>query len=146
MRMSFAAVVRPVIDRLHVSVRFAARPALREAYAEAGLARPGFETNLYYGLLARPISAQALADALVYQGVDGSFELESGLARHEAGVWHLTERGRTMAEAHCPRGPSGWRSKRRRTVSMHRCTRCSTHERLELLGGLGALADGLSRS
>lgn len=98
--MMFAAVVRPVIDRLHVSVRHGARPALREAYAGLGLERPGFETNLYYGLLARPMSAEALADALAYAGTDGSYELEHGLVRRdEDGAWHLTDLGRTAAEA-----------------------------------------------
>jgi hypothetical protein len=98
--MMFAAAIRPVIDRVHVSVRLAARPGLRAVYTELGLDRPGFETDLYYGLLERPVSARALADALVYQGVDGTYELECGLARRdEAGAWHLTERGRAAAEA-----------------------------------------------
>jgi hypothetical protein len=45
--MNFAAVVRPVIDRVFVSMLAAAGPVMREAYGALGLAGPGMETRLY---------------------------------------------------------------------------------------------------
>jgi len=63
--MSYAGLVRPVIDRVHMSVRAAALPRLRPLYDRWGR-EPGFETSLYAGLLARPMSASAFAAASVY--------------------------------------------------------------------------------
>ena len=55
--MSYAALIRPVIDRIHVSLRRAARAGVRELYASRGLA-PGHERLV---LLA---SLRALNDGL----------------------------------------------------------------------------------
>ncbi len=97
--MSYAALIRPVVDRVYLSVRVAARPALREAYARFGVGR-GFESSFYFGLLARPLSAAAFAAATTYSGSDMTVEVEQGTAwRDEAGDWHLTERGRQVAAA-----------------------------------------------
>lgn len=97
--MSYAALIRPVLDRVYLSVRVAARPALREAYARLGV-RPGFESSFYFGLLARPLSAAAFAAATTYAGADMTVEVEQGTARRDAaGDWHLTELGREAAES-----------------------------------------------
>lgn len=97
--MSYAASIRPVLDRVYLSVRVAARPALREAYAALGV-RPGFESSFYFGLLARPLPAAAFAAATTYSGSDMTAEVEQGTAwRDEAGDWHLTELGREAATA-----------------------------------------------
>ncbi|MGN9808375.1 hypothetical protein ACTMSW_03320 [Micromonospora sp. BQ11] len=97
--MSYAAMIRPVVDRVYVGARDAARPALEAYYAERGL-RPGFEASFPFGLLARPMRAEALADALVYTSGDMTHEREQGVATVDAdGAWHLTPLGRELALA-----------------------------------------------
>ncbi|GAA0984428.1 hypothetical protein GCM10009551_032630 [Nocardiopsis tropica] len=63
--MSYAGLVRPVIDRVHMGVRALALPRLLPLYERWGR-DPGFETSLYAGLLARPMGAAAFAAASVY--------------------------------------------------------------------------------
>ncbi|MEU8298143.1 hypothetical protein AB0C04_12775 [Micromonospora sp. NPDC048909] len=97
--MSYAGLIRPVIDRVHVGVRAAARPRVQAYYAGRGL-RPGFESSFNFGLLARPMPADALADALVYTSGDMTDELEQGVAEVDAdGAWRLTALGRELALA-----------------------------------------------
>ncbi|MCM0676450.1 hypothetical protein NCC78_17410 [Micromonospora phytophila] len=95
--MSYAGMIRPVIDRVYVGARLAARPRMTAYYAERGL-EPGFEASFHMGLLARPMPARALDDALVYVGADMTTELEQGVAEVDAdGAWRLTDRGRELA-------------------------------------------------
>lgn len=42
--MSYAGLVRPVVDRVYVTLRAAARPRLMRMYERAGL-RPGLESD-----------------------------------------------------------------------------------------------------
>jgi len=95
--MSYARRIRPVIDRVYVAARWAARARMEAFYAERG-ADLGAENSFYSGLLARPMPADALADGLVYTDGDLSRELARGVLRVDAeGAWHLTELGRELA-------------------------------------------------
>jgi hypothetical protein len=94
--MSYAALIRPVIDRIHVSVRHAARPEVRELYGSRGL-RPGVEIDASYALLDHPVPVEALAARMVYQPFDPDAEEAQGLVVREAGCWHLTAAGRELA-------------------------------------------------
>ncbi|SFF10146.1 hypothetical protein SAMN05421541_10637 [Actinoplanes philippinensis] len=95
--MSFAGRIRPVIDRVYVGARAAGRDRVLAVYARHGL-RPGFESSFYFGLLARPMTAEAFAAATTYLGGDMSAELEQGIAVVDsAGTWRLTDRGRDIA-------------------------------------------------
>ncbi|WP_446218936.1 hypothetical protein [Micromonospora sp. IBHARD004] len=95
--MSYARLIRPVIDRVYVGARWAARPRMEAFYAERG-ASLGFENSLFSGVLARPMPAEALADALVYTDGDMTAELAQGVTVVDAdGTWHLTELGRELA-------------------------------------------------
>ncbi|SCG71015.1 hypothetical protein GA0070609_4554 [Micromonospora echinaurantiaca] len=97
--MSYAGLVRPVVDRVYVGARQAARSRITAYYAERGL-RPGFEVSFNFGLLARPMPARALDDVLVYVGADMSAELAQGVAEVDAdGAWRLTGLGRELAAA-----------------------------------------------
>ncbi|MEV4711116.1 hypothetical protein [Micromonospora sp. NPDC049374] len=97
--MSYAALIRPVIDRVYVGLRSAGRDRLRAVYDRHGL-RPGFECSFYFGLLARPMPADSFAAATAYSGSDMTGELEQGIAVVDAdGAWRLTERGREVALA-----------------------------------------------
>lgn len=96
--MSFAAVVRPVIDRVYVGLRHASHGAVRAVYDEYGL-RPGIEVDYYFALLDHPVPVEAVAAAMVYQGFDPESEVRRGIVRIESGAWHLTERGRALALA-----------------------------------------------
>jgi hypothetical protein len=97
--MSYAAMVRPVIDRVYVGVRAASRDRVRAVYERFGL-RPGFESSFYFGLLARPMPAGSFAAATTYSGSDMTGELEQGIAVvDDAGTWRLTELGREVALA-----------------------------------------------
>jgi hypothetical protein len=62
--MLYAAVVRPVIDRVHVSLRNAVRPQVRDLYARLG-SKPGVEIDVFYALLDHPVSEAALAARMV---------------------------------------------------------------------------------
>jgi hypothetical protein len=97
--MSYAALIRPVIDRVYVGVRHAARDRIRGLYDELGL-RPGFESSFYFGLLARPLPAAGFAAVTTYSGWDMTDELSQGVAEVDAdGTWRLTELGRRLALA-----------------------------------------------
>ncbi|KKK06807.1 hypothetical protein [Micromonospora sp. HK10] len=95
--MSYARLIRPVIDRVYVGARWAARARMEAFYAERGCAL-GAENSFFSGVLARPMSAEALTDGLVY--TDGSMdaELARGIfVRADDGAWHLTDLGRELA-------------------------------------------------
>ncbi|SDK84472.1 hypothetical protein SAMN05216298_1632 [Glycomyces sambucus] len=93
---SYAAVVRPVVDRLHVGVRHASRPAVRELYAPLGLL-PGLEINLLYAMLDHPVPEAAVAARMVYLPFAAGAEEARGLAVRSGGSWDWTERGRELA-------------------------------------------------
>jgi hypothetical protein len=96
---NFAALIRPAIDRVYVSVRAASRGRLQQAYERLGL-RPGFESSFYFGLLARPMPADSFAAATTYSGSDMTDELEQGTAFvNPDSAWQLTVTGRTAALA-----------------------------------------------
>lgn len=94
--MSYAALVRPAIDRVYIGMRQASRGRLREVVARTGL-QPGFNGSFYFGLLARPMPAEAFAAATTYSGSDMTGELEQNImAVDDAGTWSLTESGRAV--------------------------------------------------
>ncbi|MGC5021137.1 hypothetical protein [Micromonospora sp. DT47] len=94
---SYAGLIRPVIDRVYVSARWAARARMEAFYAERGLSF-GFESSFFFGVLARPMPAEALADALVYGPGDMTAELAQGVVVvDDDGAWRLTDRGRELA-------------------------------------------------
>ncbi|WP_241825024.1 hypothetical protein [Micromonospora sp. CB01531] len=94
--MSYARRIRPVIDRVYVGARWAARARMEAFYAERG-ADLGAENSFYSGVLARPMPADALADGLAYTDGDMSRELAQGVLKVDAeGTWHLTELGREL--------------------------------------------------
>lgn len=95
--MSYARRIRPVIDRVYVSTRIAARARMEAFYAERGVSL-GAENTFYAGLLARPMPADALADGLIYTAGNMDSELAQGVMKVAAdGSWHLTELGRELA-------------------------------------------------
>jgi hypothetical protein len=95
--MSYAALIRPVIDRVYVGVRAASRGQVRAVYQRHGL-RPGFESSFYFGLLARAMPADGFAAATTYSGADMTDELQQGVAVVDAdGTWRLTRLGRELA-------------------------------------------------
>jgi hypothetical protein len=97
--MSYAALIRPVIDRVYVGVRSAGRDRIQVVYDEFKL-RPGFESSFYFGLLARPLPADGFAAATTYSGADMTGELAQGVAEVDAdGSWRLTGLGRQVALA-----------------------------------------------
>jgi hypothetical protein len=97
--MQYAALVRPAIDRVYVGMRAAARDHTRQVVDQTGL-RPGFSISFYFGLLARPMSAEGFAAATTYSGSDMTDELEQGIATvDEFGTWELTASGRALALA-----------------------------------------------
>ncbi len=92
----YAALVRPVIDRVYVSMRAAARPHTIAVVERMGL-KPGFVSSFYFGLLARPMPAAAFAAATTYSGSDMTEELEQGIAAVDVdGTWQLTDSGRAL--------------------------------------------------
>lgn len=96
---SYAAAIRPVIDRVYTGLRGAAMPRQRAVYEKFGR-KPGFESSFYFGLLARPMSAAGFAAATTYSGADMTGELEAGTATvDDAGNWGLTDDGRELALA-----------------------------------------------
>jgi hypothetical protein len=97
--MSYAALIRPVIDRVYVGLRRAGRDRVRAVYDEYKL-RPGFESSFYFGLLARPLPADSFAAVTTYSGSDMTDELAQGVAEVDAdGTWRLTGLGRELALA-----------------------------------------------
>lgn len=97
--MNYSGLIRPVIDRVYVAARQAARPLLQRAYDDLGVA-PGFESSFYFGLLARPMGAECFAAATTYSGSNMTSELKDGTAfRDGSGAWHLTELGHAAASA-----------------------------------------------
>jgi len=95
--MSYAALIRPVIDRVYVGLRAAGRDRVQAVYERFGL-RPGFESSFYFGLLARPMPADGFAAATTYSGSDMTDELAQSTAAVDShGAWRLTELGRDLA-------------------------------------------------
>lgn len=94
--MSYAAVIRPVIDRIHVSLRHAARSEVRGLYTPRGLV-PGVEIDAFYALLDHPIPDAALAARMVYVGFDPDAVAAQGLVEFADGAWQLTGQGREVA-------------------------------------------------
>lgn len=93
---SYAAVVRPVVDRLHVAVRHASRPEVQRLYAPLGLV-PGLEINLLYALLEHPVPEAAVAARMVYLPFDPAAEEARGLVRRVDGCWEWTAAGLELA-------------------------------------------------
>jgi hypothetical protein len=91
--MSYAALIRPVIDRIHVSLRHAARAEVRDWYGPRGLV-PGVEIDAFYALLDHPVPEAALAARMVYAGFDPEAEEARGLVERAGGAWRLTGPGR----------------------------------------------------
>ncbi len=94
--MSYAALIRPVIDRVHVSLRNAARAGVRELYGSRGLT-PGVESDVFYALLDHPVPEEALAARMVYVPFDPDAAEVPGLVARAGGAWHLTAAGREVA-------------------------------------------------
>jgi hypothetical protein len=96
-KTSYAGLIRPVIDRVYVGARWAARARMEAFYAERGVSL-GFENSFFSGVLARPMPADALADALVYGDGDMTAELAHGVVEvDDDSAWRLTELGRELA-------------------------------------------------
>jgi hypothetical protein len=94
---TYAAHVRPALDRVYPSLRRAAGPRVREVL-EAAQMRPGFISDFYYGLLARPMPAASFAAVTTYSHPDMSQELAAGVATVDGdGTWALTESGMLLA-------------------------------------------------
>jgi hypothetical protein len=76
-----------VIDRVYAGLRSAGRDRVQAVYDEYKL-RPGFESSLYFGLLARPLPAEGFAAVTTYSGSDMTDELTQGVAEVDAdGTW-----------------------------------------------------------
>jgi hypothetical protein len=93
--MLYAAVIRPVIDRVHVSLRHAVRQGIKDLYARRGLT-PGLEIDVFYALLDHPVPEAALAARMVYWPFDPVAAEAPGLVRRIDGYWHLTDAGREV--------------------------------------------------
>ncbi|GAA2368111.1 hypothetical protein Cme02nite_27870 [Catellatospora methionotrophica] len=97
--MTYAALVRPALDRVYIGMRAAARDRLRELTEQTGL-RQGLNSSFYFGLLARPMPADAFAAVTAYGAADMSDELAQGvMAVDGTGTWSLTDTGRTYTLA-----------------------------------------------
>lgn len=97
--MSYAALIRPVIDRVYAGFRRAGRDRVHAVYQEYKI-RPGFELSFYFGLLARPVPADGFTAATTYSDPDMTGELAQGVAEVDAdGAWRLTGLGREVALA-----------------------------------------------
>jgi hypothetical protein len=97
--MSYAALIRPVIDRVYVGMRSAGRDRIQAVYDNYKI-RPGFEGSFYFGLLARAMPADSFAAVTTYSGPDMTDELAQGVADVDAdGTWRLTALGRDLALA-----------------------------------------------
>ncbi|MEU5871329.1 hypothetical protein AB0A73_07150 [Glycomyces sp. NPDC047369] len=89
--VSYAGVVRPVVDRVHVSLRHASVPGVSALY---GGGRPGVEVDAFYALLDHPVPVSALAARMVYFAFDEDGEEARGLVARVRGAWELTGPGR----------------------------------------------------
>jgi hypothetical protein len=94
--MLYAAVVRPVIDRVHVSLRRAVRPEVKDLYARRGLT-PGLEIDVYAALLDHPVPEAVVAARMAYWPFDPDAAEAPGLVERIDGCWHLTDLGREVA-------------------------------------------------
>ncbi len=95
--MDYAAQIRPVIDRVFVASRMAARPNVRKMLDETGR-RPGLILDIYFGLLARPLPAEGFTAVTTYRGGEMTEQVEQGLMTvDEKGTWQLTDSGRELA-------------------------------------------------
>jgi hypothetical protein len=94
----FARLIRPVLDRVYLSLRRAAAPAVRAMYAARGL-EPGLESDVYFALLDHPVPDAAVAAINVYREFDADAERRRGVVALADGRWSLTDEGRTVASA-----------------------------------------------
>src|SRR5690606_32278517 len=94
--VSYAGMIRPVIDRVYVGLRRAAGSGARALYERWGL-RPGMESDYYFALLDHPVPAGAIEEATAYGGFDPSEEAARGVVVLEEGAWRLTGEGRSLA-------------------------------------------------
>lgn len=97
--MNYAGLIRPVIDRVYVSLRAAAASRARAVYTERGLRRGVIDSDYYFAILDHPLPADAVEAALAYRSVDLAAEAAHGIAALEDGSWHLTGPGRGLCEA-----------------------------------------------
>ncbi|GAB4003317.1 hypothetical protein GCM10029992_44500 [Glycomyces albus] len=97
--MSYAGLIRPVIDRVYVSLRLAARPRVRALWAERGLHRSAIVSDFHFAILDHRLPAAAVEASMVYRSVDLAAEVESGLVVLVDGAWDLTEAGREASVA-----------------------------------------------
>jgi hypothetical protein len=97
--VTYAPLIRPVIDRVYVTLRRAGREHVRAVYQRFGL-RPGLELDFYFGLLARPMPADAFAAVTAYTAADTAGDLAQGTATVDGdGAWRFTDLGRELALA-----------------------------------------------
>lgn len=95
--MSYAALIRPVVDRVYAGFRGTGHERVQAVY-DGYKIRPGFERSFYFGLLARPMPAEAFAAVTTYSGSDMTDELAQGVAEVDGdGTWRLTPLGRELA-------------------------------------------------
>jgi hypothetical protein len=95
----FAALLRPVVDRVYSSARAAGREQVRAVYARFAL-RPGIEIDFYCGLLARPMPLDSYQALTAYRHQDPAHDLAQGTVTvDDHGARHLTELGRELALA-----------------------------------------------
>lgn len=96
--MSYAGLIRPVIDRVYVGVRQASRQRGRAVYDQWEL-DPGIESDYYFALLDHPVPTGAVEAAMVYRDFEPSRETARGVAVIEDGAWRLTADGAELARA-----------------------------------------------
>ncbi len=94
--MSYAGLIRPVIDRVYVGLRRASGNRARALYNQWEL-EPGIESDYYFALLDHPVPTGAVAAAMVYRRFEPSREAARGVAVLEDGAWRLTADGRQLA-------------------------------------------------
>jgi hypothetical protein len=95
----FAALVRPVIDRVYSSARRAGADQVRAVYTEFGL-RPGIEIDFYCGLLTRPMPADSYRALTAYRSHEPTHDVAQGTVTiDDDGAWQLTPLGRDLALA-----------------------------------------------
>ncbi|WP_162181724.1 hypothetical protein, partial [Glycomyces tenuis] len=96
--MRYAGLIRPVIDRVYVGVRHAARDRVRALYDQWEL-DPGIESDYYFALLDHPVPTGAVEAAMTYRRFEPSREIARGVAVIEDGSWRLTAEGLELAGA-----------------------------------------------
>ena len=96
--MSYAGLIRPVIDRVYVELRRASRARGRALYERWELA-PGLESDCYFALLDHPVPTGAVAAAMVYRDFEPGREVARGVAVIKDDAWRLTAEGVELARA-----------------------------------------------